>query len=104
MWKPYMKVMKAIAPQAIQAHDKFHLIQKLSDAIDKTRKQELKQNPILKKQKYTVLKNEENRTENQQIIFEQINMMNLKTSQAWRLRENFKDIFHLDDLESIFIL
>lgn len=59
MWKPYMNVMSEIAPQALQVHDKFHLVSKLSDAIDKTRKQEVKENPILLNQKYTVLKNTE---------------------------------------------
>jgi len=101
MWKPYMNAMKDIAPQAIQVHDKFHLIGKLSDSIDKTRKQEVKQNPILLKQKYTVLKNEENRTEKQKEVFNEINQSNLKTAQAWRIRENFKDIFYINDIETI---
>ncbi len=37
MWEAYMNSMKTIAPNAIQVHDKFHLIKKLSDAINKTR-------------------------------------------------------------------
>jgi len=101
MWKPYMSVMNDIAPQAIQVHDKFHLIGKLSDSIDKTRKEEVKENPILLKQKYTVLKNAENRTEQQKEAFDKINKANLRTAQAWRIRENFKDIFYINDFESI---
>lgn len=93
MWKPYMNVMQEIAPKALQVHDKFHLFKKLSEAIDKTRKSEVKDNPILLKQKYTVLKNAENRTLEQQKSFEIINQANLKTSQAWLVRENFKSIF-----------
>ncbi len=101
MWKPYMNVMNEISPQAIQVHDKFHLVSKLSKAIDKTRKQEVKENPILLNQKYTVLKNAENRTEKQQETFEKINQANLQTAQAWRIRENFKDIFQLNEQEEI---
>ena len=93
MWKPYMNVMKEISPYALQVHDKFHLVKKLSEAIDKTRKKEIRESDLLIKQKYTVLKNEENRTENQQKSFEVLKEANLKTANAWHIRENFKTIF-----------
>ena len=104
MWKPYMNAMEDIAPQAVQVHDKFHLFKKLSEAIDKTRKQEVKETPLLLNQKYTVLKNAENRTEKQQEDFDKINEANLKTAQAWRIRENFKDIFQINDSTTITII
>ncbi|WP_042006756.1 transposase, partial [Capnocytophaga canis] len=72
MWKPYINAIKDIAPQAMIVHDKFHLFKKLSEAIDKTRRKEVKETELLKGQKYTVLKNEENRTEEQQRAFEQM--------------------------------
>lgn len=93
MWKPFLNTIKSIAPQATIVHDKFHLFKMLSEAIDKTRRKEVKNNPQLKGQKYTVLKNADNRTENQQSIFEQLIKDNLKTSQAWLIRENFKGVF-----------
>jgi transposase len=96
MWKPYMNAMAEISPYALQVHDKFHLVKKLSEAIDKTRKSEIKENPILNQQKYTVLKNEENRTENQQKVFEEMTKISLKTSEAWAVRENFKSIFSIN--------
>lgn len=96
MWKPYMNAMRELSPYALQVHDKFHLVKKLSEAIDKTRKSELKDNPILVSQKYTVLKNQENRTEQQQRNFENIAKANLKTSKAWLVRENFKSVFKLN--------
>ncbi len=93
MWEAYMNSMKTIAPNAIQVHDKFHLIKKLSDAINKTRQQEVKKEPLLKKARFTVLKNEDNRTDGQSDQFKAINDANLLTAQAWRARENFKMIF-----------
>ena len=102
-----MNVMTEIAPYALQVYDKFHLVNKLTLAIDKTRKSEIKENPILTKQKYSVMKNEENRTENQQRIFEQMTKINLKTSEAWTVRENFKTIFihnHWSDKLQLFKL
>lgn len=93
IWKPYINVMKELSPNALQVHDKFHLVKKLSEAIDKTIRSEFRDNPILVCQKYTVLKLEENRTEAQQKNFEIINKANLKTAQAWLVRQNFRTIF-----------
>jgi len=95
MWLPYMNTIEELAPQALIVHDKFHLVKKLSEAIDKTRRKELGESDLLKKQKYTVLKNVENRTENQQQVFEDIEKANLKTAKAWHIRENFKLLFDI---------
>ena len=97
MWKPYINVIEEIAPQAMIVHDKFHIVKKLSEAIDKTRRKEVQNEPLLKNNRYTVLKNEENRTPNQQLIFEQLDRANLKTAQAWHVRENFKSLFEVQD-------
>lgn len=93
MWKPYMKVAGEVAPNAIQVHDKFHLFKKLSEAIDSTRRGEVQEQPVLKKTRYAMLKNAENRTAKQQEQFQQVDALNLRTAQAWRVRENFKEIF-----------
>jgi transposase len=95
MWQPYMNIMTKLAPQALLVHDKFHLIKKLSEAINKTRQKEVVENDLLKKQKYTVLKNAENRTPKQDEQFKLINEANLKTAQAWHIRENFKLLFDI---------
>lgn len=96
MWKPYMKAIKDIAPKAIIVHDKFHLFKKLSEAIDKTRRKEVKEHEQLKNQKYTVLKNQENRTEQQQKDFDKMLQDNLLTAKAWQIRENFKYLFQVN--------
>jgi transposase len=104
MWKPYINTIEEIAPQAKIVHDKFHLFQKLSEAIDKTRKKELKEledKSLLLKQKYTVLKNAETRTQHQQLAFEAIDKANLRTAQAWHIRENFKTIFNSGTIPEI---
>lgn len=101
MWKPYMKVAGEVAPKALQVHDKFHLFKKLSEAIDSTRRGEVKHCPELKGGRYAVLKNAENRTAKQQAQFEQIDALNLKTAHAWRIRENFKEVFVQRDPEQV---
>ena len=97
MWKPYMNVIEEVAPQATIVHDKFHIVKKLSEAIDKTRRKEVKNEPVLKYNRYTVLKNEGNRTQEQQSLFEKLDKANFKTAQAWHIRENFKSLFDIQD-------
>ena len=97
MRQPYIHVIEEVAPQATMVHDKFHIVKKLSEAIDKTRREEVKNEPMLKNNRYTVLKNEDHRTQNQQSVFEQIDKANLKTAQAWHIRENFKSLFEIQD-------
>lgn len=93
MWQPYMNCVKEMIPDADIVHDKFHIVKYLNEGIDNTRKQEIKKEPILTNSKYALLKNAENRTENQTEKFYEIMETNLKTAQAWALSESFKEIF-----------
>jgi transposase len=93
MWKPYINVIKEIAPQAMIVHDRFHIVEKLTEAIDKTRRKEVGECVLLNKQKYNMLKNAESRTKQQKILFEQLEEANSKTAKAWHVRENFKSLW-----------
>lgn len=95
MWKPYMNAVDEIVPRADIVHDKFHVAKYLNKAVDDVRKKEVKQQDILKNSKYVFLKNEENRSDAQNWKFDQIDQINLKTSQAWKIKENFKGIYTL---------
>jgi transposase len=97
MWKPFKNVAKDTMPNASVAFDTFHLFKKLSEAIDKTRRFEVKHEPLLKHQKYNVLKSHAARTQEQQQHFEQINAANLQTAKVWKIRENFKAVFDSED-------
>lgn len=94
MWQPFMTCVEELMPQASIVHDNFHIAKYLNKGVDETRKQEVKTNQELKKTKYIFLKNTSNLTDNQQAIFEEINTINLKTSQAWAMKENFKQIYN----------
>lgn len=93
MWKPYMISVEEVIPQADIVHDKFHIAKYLNKAVDDVRKQEVKEQDVLKKTKYLFLKNKENWTVSQTIKFEEVNQINLATSQAWQIKENFKGIY-----------
>lgn len=99
MWEAFMNATKEIFPNIDIVHDRFHIMKYLNDAVNKTRISENKElvkneDDTLKKTKYLFLKNEENMTETQVSCFAKIKELNLKTSQAWRIKENFKEFFN----------
>lgn len=94
MWKAFISCAEKILPQASIVHDNFHIMKYLNKGVDETRKLEVKSREELKKTKYIFLKNPDNLTNNQQNIFKEINQINLKTSEAWKMKENFKQIYN----------
>ncbi len=99
MWKAFMNEVSAAFPYADIVHDKFHIMKYLNDAVDKTRiieNRELVSNDddTLKKSKFLFLKNEHNLTDKQAVRFKTIKEQNLKTCQAWHIKENFKEFFN----------
>ena len=106
MWDAYLTVAKEKLPQAEKVIDRFHLIKYLNEAIDKTRKQELKtERELLANSKYTLLKNTGNLNEKQRLQFEVINKANLRTAHVWRAKANFKEmIFQPDKAHAMLML
>ena len=99
MWKAYLNSIEEVLPKAKVVHDRFHLVKYLNDAIDKVRRREVKQQEELKNSRYVLLKNKANLTDKQQILFEHIQAANYQVSKAWRVREDFKDIFGCPTLQ-----
>lgn len=91
----YCHAVDIALPKAEVVYDKFHLFKDLSNAIDITRRAEVKHEPLLKRARFLVLKNAANRTESEREKFSHMNELNLKTAQAWRVRENFRGLYEL---------
>jgi len=87
-------------PNAENTFDRFHIIKIINEGVDEVRREEVKDNDILKKTRYIWLKNEENLTANQKSTFEELSKLNLKTGKAYRIRLNFQEFFQLPDRES----
>ena len=96
LWKPYLRVIKRKIPWAIHILDRFHIMQYLNDAVDKTRRQETAQlkrdgyEPILEKSRWCLLKNKKNHTKNQMAKLRELVQYNLKTMRAYLLKEAFQ--------------
>jgi len=92
----FMKGVEDNLPNALITFDKYHIMKVINVAVDEVRKAEVKQQDILRGQKYVFLKNRKNLTESQlktlQSI-ESIPSLNLKTMRAYHIRENFQEIY-----------
>lgn len=91
----FREAATTLLPQAAIVHDKFHLFQYLTKAIDTVRRNEVRTQPILHSTRPLWLKNSEHRTAREVLRFDAINAVTLQTAQAWRVRENFKGMYAL---------
>lgn len=100
MWKPYLKVIAEKAINALNILDRFHVAQKLSEAIDDVRAQETRvlkskgKDVILKHSRWCFLKNPENLTDNQKVKLKDLLACNLKTIRAYLLKEDFQNFWN----------
>jgi len=80
-------------PNAEVTFDKFHVVKLLNEAVDKVRKNEVKQNPILKGTKYLWLKNPRNLNSKQLEQLQSLENENLDSAKAYQLKLTFQDIY-----------
>jgi transposase len=100
----YLNVGKNKTPNATQVADRFHLIRLLNEAIDRTRRQELRtEKELLTNSKFALLKRPEHLTDKQKVIFQAIDNANLRTARVWRAKENFRELFNQPDKTHAFI-
>ena len=99
MWKPYLKLIALRAGNALNILDRFHIAQKLGDAIDDVRAAETKElirkgkQAVLKHSRWCLLKNPKNLTDNQKVKLKDLLQCNLKTIRAYLLKEDFQNFW-----------
>ena len=100
MWKPYLHVISERAKKALNVLDRFHIAQKMSEAIDKIRAEEAKKllkkgkNVVLRKARFCLIKNPENLTDGQKVKLKELLACNLKSIRAYLLKEDFRDFWN----------
>lgn len=101
MWVPYIAATKAYVPKAEEkiVFDRYHVMKCVTDAVDKTRKQEhailsKNGNNLLQGSKYLFLWNEENIPEWRRNDFEQLRQQDLKVCKAWAIKENIRNMWN----------
>jgi len=96
MWRPYLKVISMRIGQAVHVLDRFHIMQHFGKALDKVRAEEASrlrskgQQPLLKKTRWCLLKRPENLSGTQQARLGDLLRLNLRTTRAYLLKEQFQ--------------
>jgi len=96
MWAPYLKVIARKAPNALNILDRFHIMRKFNEAIDEVRRIEVKefkaakQENVLEKGRWLLLKRPENLSEKQTSRLGDLLKLNLSSIKAYLMREDFQ--------------
>ena len=91
----FIKGVQENLPNASIVFDRFHVVKLVNEAVDKVRKEEVRDNPLLKGAKYIFLSKPENLTDKQMAQLDGIRMsgLNLKTLRAYHIKESFQEIY-----------
>ncbi len=105
MWDPYIKAIKESCPNVILIFDKFHVVKKVNEALDKVRKKEFasasdEERLNMKRKRYVILHRERNLKGEQKEQLNQLIKSNEKLHKAYLLKEQVLSIF--EDTQSNF--
>lgn len=96
MLPAYLKVLKARASHALNILDRFHIMKKFGDALDKVRAEEARQmkqdgyEEVLKNSRWCLLKRKANLTKKQVVKLRELLKYNLRSVKAYLMREDFQ--------------
>jgi transposase len=102
MWQPYLNVIAEQLKQAVHVLDRFHIMKKMNEAIDKVRRSEAARlerdgyEPVLKHSRWCLLKRPENRTEKQTVKLTELLQYNLQSVRSHLQREDFQRFWEYD--------
>jgi transposase len=95
MLPAYLKVLRQRASQALNILDRFHIMKKFGEALDKVRAEESRQlktdgyEEILKNSRWCLLKRRANLTKKQVVKLRELLKYNLSSVKAYLMREDF---------------
>ena len=95
MSSAFIKGIRENLPNAKITFDKFNIIKIINEGVDRVRRAEVKENPMLKGTRYLFLKNEQPLSEKQQQKKAELELadLNLQFFEAMRMRETFQQIY-----------
>ena len=91
----YIAGIESSFPHAAVTFDKFHVTKLLSEAVERTRREEQKRQPDLKGHRFVVLKNPENMRDDELQFASALlaRQHTIKTARAFHLRLSFQDFY-----------
>ena len=96
MWQSYLKVIAELAGQAVHVLDRFHIVAKVSEAVDDVRAAEAREltrqgyQPVLKHTRWCFLKNPVNLTDKQRAKLSDVLRYDLRSVRAYLLKESLR--------------
>ena len=95
----YISGVENTFPNAHITFDKFHIVQKLNDAMNSVRKEERRNNVLLKGHRYTFLKSSKKLSASKCAEITDLTALYPTIGAAYRLKELFMDVFDIKDFE-----
>lgn len=96
MWDPFHKAVKSAFPETCIVVYKYHVVQKVTHALDQVRKKF----PALKKGRFILLKGTEKLTPYQKQRLDDVLEEHLELSYAYYLKELFRDVYKAPDYDT----
>lgn len=93
MSKAYRAGVAKHLPQAAVTFDRFHIIQLANEAVEQVRREEVRSEPLLRRSRWTWLKDKRRWSAGQIQQFHTLSRSHLKTARAWRIKEALREIF-----------
>lgn len=98
MWKPYLKVLRLRATQAVCVFDRFHLVRHLNEAIDKIRRDVMAQASgpwvsRIKRTRYLWITNPWNLRQDKRLQLQALLKLNMPLARAYILKEAFHKLW-----------
>ena len=90
----YISGVTISMPKAKIVFDRFHLVKKLNEGIDKIRRREQKSYSALKKSRYLWLKNHDDLSKEKQLRVHELARAYPTIGEAYRLKELFREVFN----------
>jgi len=87
-------------PEADITFDKFHVIKRINESVDLVRREESRENELLKGTRYLWLKNPENLTVKQSDQMSSLSKSNIKTLRAYNIKLSLQEFYEITDLEA----
>ena len=94
----YPNVVRKYCPNAEIVYDKFHIVKNLNEAVDQVRREETckakeKKKPIIKGERYNLLRHSENLKPEQRVNLQTLLDLNENINAAYMLKETFRNFW-----------
>lgn len=86
MWDPYLNGIGTFLNKAVVVFDRFHVMNQINKALEAVRREEQRENAVLKNSRFLWLKNPKNLTTRQEARLAELKRLDLRTARAYQIK------------------